>query len=675
MQAEEFRSLPRWLPSRIRQLEAEREQLLTTISTLPQFAPALVTDRLGYHSGYADQQEEPSDHQLTVHFKYRPFLGAIALVPAMNPKDRHGEAYAFPRRFKIELQEATGTWSDAEDRWVNETLRWVDVANWWDEDFPGSGRYPIFFTAYHKRVAKVRITVPSGTQGIHPNFFALGELFLFQSVDGQIADNMSVWGEGSIEGFETSDAFMLPPFWDIQYLYDGLTGLGVPLSEEQNHTEDFLVRFDEPLPEDDPVQLLLDLGESKQIGRVELWPTEAPDRIVAPLYAFPGKISVELSNDPDFESSRQIVLDEAHAQMYHDNLLRIMCDAHEARYVRLTMDELSEENGRKILGIGEISVSEHGKVFSEGCGVSASGMPDGVEGQLPRLVDGNCRGRRIVSETEWIMGLARRRPLDRRLAEVDRELVSARAAWRSFQLRFSIWGGSLLCAGLLVTMGLQRLQRRRVLKKLKMRITRDLHDEVGSSLGGLSLTSCGLAQMTDDEDMKSALDDLSLMAREACASLREVVWMTDQDVIRLPALIEKMQERAERILSGVTIVDEISPDLPDLEVSLGFKRHLIMFFREAVHNCARHADAEQVRISVKVLVDRQLEVSIEDDGCGFDPEHQRKGWGLDSMRQRAEELQGELTIDSKPDEGTLIRLTLPLVSLQQEPSKAYETSN
>ncbi|VGO16414.1 Sensor histidine kinase LiaS [Pontiella desulfatans] len=666
---------PRWLPTRIQRLEEEQRELLALISALPQFDPALVPNRLGYHSGYAKQDGELSSHQLTVHFVNRPVLAGISMVPAMNPRDRHDSNYAFPRRFRIEVLESErGVWSEQENRFVQENLNWVEVVNWMGEDFPDPGRYPVFFRMPDSKVAKIRLTVPDVTSELGHAFYALNELYLFQGVDGQVADNMSVWGSSSIERFEVSDSFSLQPFWDVEYLYDGLAGLGVPLSEERvEEGQDFLVRFGEEASE--PVQIVLDLGTVKQVGRVEFWPTEAPDRIVAPLYAFPGTILVELSDDPDFKRVKRILVDDARAQMYHNNILRIMCDAYDARYIRFTIDALREDHGQRVLGIGEISVSEHGQVFSEGCEISASGIPEHHLHTLPRLVDGNCRGRRILSETEWIMGLAQRRPLDRRLNEVNQELRSSREAWRSHQLRLSIWGGSLLCVGLLVAMGLQRLQRRRILKGLKVRITRDLHDEVGSSLGGLSLTSGGLANMTEDAKMKSALDDLSLMAREAASSLREVVWVTDQDVIRLPALIEKMQERAERILSGVDVVCDIHPDLPDLEVSLSCKRHLIMFFREAVHNCARHAGAGRVMMSVGMDSERMLEICLEDDGCGFDVRKQKRGWGVDSMRQRAEELSGVLNINSTPGKGTRICLILPLTSLQREPTKAYNTSN
>jgi signal transduction histidine kinase len=675
MQAATGQALPHWLPSRIRQLEQERDQLLEQISLLPQFEQVLISDRLGYHSDYADPGSESGDHQLTVHFRYRPYVGAVALVPAINPRHRHGNSYAFPRRFRIEMLIADGTWSVEQNRWENETFRWVTLADWWEEDFPDPGRYPVFFSAQHGRVRKVRMTVPREDPVSGHAFYALGELFLFQSVDGKVADNMSVWGPPSIEEFEVGDSFSLPPYWDLGYMHDGLTGLGVPLSEQKAESNDFMVRFDRHGASSEPVRLVFDLGQIQRVGRVEFWQAEAPADMVVPLYAFPGRVRVELSSDPDFNSAKTIEINDARAQMYHDNLLRVMCEGYDARYIRFTLEGLREENGRTILGFGEVSISEHGKVFSQGCKVTATGLPEAAQEQLDRLVDGICHGRRILSETEWIMGLAQRRPLDRRLAVVNRELDAARAAWRSLKIRFGIWGGSLVCVGLVVVMVLQRLQRRRVLKRLKTRITRDLHDEVGSSLGGLSLTSSGLAHMTDDDDMKEALDDLSLMAREACASLREVVWVTDQDVIRLPALIDKMQERAERILSGVEVTEAISPDLPDIPVSLNCKRHLIMFFREAVHNCARHAGAEKVRVMAGTVDGRLLELCIEDDGRGFELHDRQRGWGLDSMKQRAEELLGDLTICSAPGEGTRIRLTVPFDALSREPTKAYKTSN
>ena len=207
-----------------------------------------------------------------------------------------------------------------------------------------------------------------------------------------------------------------------------------------------------------------------------------------------------------------------------------------------------------------------------------------------------------------------------------------------------------------------------------MRITRDLHDEVGSSLGSISLTAEQLEKMASDAEMKEELGDLSLMAREACVSLREVVWVIDQSTIHLPDLIKKLVERAERVLHGMELSVEIPPDCPNTEVALAFKRYLIMFFKEAVHNCVRHAHATQAWVGFSTD-DQRLQVSVRDNGCGFDPEGESDGCGVDNMKERAKEMGGDLEIVSQPGKGTSIVLSVPLANLSKEPDNAYTTSN
>ena len=393
-----------------------------------------------------------------------------------------------------------------------------------------------------------------------------------------------------------------------------------------------------------------------------------------PLFGFPGEVKVELSSDPDFKEVRTAEVSHARDRMHRDNLLIIATRAYDTRYVRVTLDDFPEYQHRRILGLGEIRAVEYNEIYSTGCKVTATGLPAGSEGQLPRLVDGFSRQRRILSESERIKGLAMRRPLDRRLARVDEELAYAENAWSVLQLRLSISGGLLLLLALFLGWRGQRRQRRTELSKLRQRITRDLHDEVGSSLGSISLMSEDLESMAVNQTVKEELGELTLMAREACSSLREVVWMTDEQVILLDALVEKLFERAERTLRGVQLTVETSPEFPSVEVALNFKRHLIMFFREAVHNCARHSGATAVTVSARVE-GRMLQISIEDNGCGFDATGSFSGWGLESMRKRALELGGILELNSEPGKGTIVKLTVSLETVSQEPRKAYKTSN
>ena len=654
------REWSRWPRKRIRQLEAERDRLLEKISVLPWHEPLFLSSQLGYHSRFEESgSDDPaSPHQINFQFRWAPTLEAIALAPAFNPKEPG--AYAFPKRFKIEVLDS-------------QSGKFEEVVNWLGEDFPDPGPYPVFFSRINRSVTQVRITVPPGMQESGVAYFAIGEVYLFQrALDAQIGDNMAVWGPTGIE-VTASDSFSMPPLWDVEYLYDGSVGFGFPLSDQTVESEDLLVAYEDTADFSDRVQITLDLGRVEEIGRVEFWPAGAPYLLALPSLGFPRDISLELSADPDFRTPKVLNVEEASGYKHRENLLSVMGNAYPAQYIRITMEGLSEYKGKRVLGLGEISVSEYGRVLSANCKVTAEGIPEEYREQLPLLVDGCSRQRLIMPEGEWIKGLAQRRPLDRRLAVVEEELALARASWQKIKWRSTVWGGSAVFVGLVGWLAVQRRIRKQGIEKLKWRITRDLHDEVGSSLGSIALASKRMERTVPHEDVKEGLSELSLLAREAAVSLREVVWVIDQGTIRLPDLIQKLVERAERVLHGMELSSELPSDCPDLVVPLTFKRHLIMFFREAIYNCARHANATKVQVFV-TTGNGKLCLRISDNGCGFDRDKLQEGWGLDSMDKRAKEMGGSMELISQPDQGTAVQLTVPLSTLQDD-TDHYKTSN
>jgi signal transduction histidine kinase len=676
MQTEQQKPFSRWLPLRIRQLEGERRRLLARIGSLPQHDPKPQPDHLGCHF-LPWEDMDASDEQvglIVAEFKFDPRLAAIALAPAFVPESSGKDSYAFPKRFKIEIMDRGAGWVGGKDgKWVVPAppYKWVELVNWMDEDFPDPGPYPVFFAVGDLRGFRVRVTVARDGQA-GTDYCALGEMYLFRRQEsGELGDNMMVWDIDA--SGRVSNSFSQPPLWDKEYLRDGVVGLGMPLSEETAPDKgDFMVSWKQRPKADGPVQIVLDLGAIRQVGRVQLWPAEAPHGMAIPHFGFPGRVSMELSTNADFSDAKVFTVNDVRERMYYGTLLNIITAEQHIRYIRLTFDDLSHYMGRTILGLGEIRVSEFDEVSSMNCNVSATGIPPSGMKQLPRLVDGFSRNRRILREAEWIRGLAMRRPLDRRLARVEEELVLAHAAWDRFRLRASFWGGGLVCAVLLAAMGLQRLQRRRVLNNLKNRITRDLHDEVGSSLGSITLAT---RRMEDTGAVKEDLAELSLMAREASASLRDVVWLTDQETVRLPGLLKKLVERAERVLIGMELTIHLPDHCPDRNVPLPFKRHLLMFFKEAVHNCARHSRATRVNIDIDVT-GGMLSISLKDNGCGFDPLAKREGWGVDSMGKRAKELGGSMDLQSAPGRGTTVVLKVPLNMLDNSRTEhSYQTSN
>lgn len=651
----------RWLPTRIEQLTAERDELLAKIAALPQHNPRIRTDYLGFHSLFKrpdSDQALPSD-QISIKFPHNPPLHSIAFAPAFNP-EKPG-AYAFPKRFKIELQYTTeGEYETAVD--------------WMEDDFPDPGLYPVYFAGIDRRVKQVRITIPQVPRESGVAYYAIGEIYLFQqNPDGSIGANAVTWGREHVK-ISSSDSLTLPPLWDPSFLYDGIDGFGLPLSNESVKSQDLLISSEADKPISEKVRITMDLGIVRRIGRIDIWPAEAPYHMALPSFGFPRKITLELSPDPDFKTVWTLQPENQADLARRGNLLTIAVAGYNARYIRITAEDFDTYQGRHILGLGEISVSCSGNIWSSGCKIDASGIPDECREQLPRLVDGCSRGHRIIPQGVWLKGLAKRRPLDLRLSQVETELERALKSWKRIRKAAGIGTGAVIAIGMLGILAVQWRIRKRAIERTRWSIARDLHDDVGSSLGSISLLAEQLKNAKVDQEAREDLCALSLMAREAWASLRDIIWIVDQARITLPALVQKLVERARRVLGGVEVLADVSEDLPDCIVTLTCKRHLISFFKEVLHNCARHAQASRMWMVFSANEDR-LHISVRDNGRGFDPGEASAGLGLDSMRKRVEEMGGEMELDSSPGQGVSLAVWIPLSALGDKNKPTYRTSN
>ncbi len=658
--AEKPRASSWWPPTHIAELEGERAGLIDRISVLPEHKLIFRSDRMGFHSRFdlALAEEGALNHWIEVRLaRGSEMLDAIALMPAFNPEKPDGSTYAFPKRFKIEVKGERGG-------------KFEEIVNWMDEDFPDPGPYPVFFSEIKTRMQSLRITVPSSAGSPGEGGFALGEIFLFRTKeDGTTGQNMSVWGE--VMKFSISDQLSIQPVWDKPYLYDQIVGLGLPLSGGKVDAEDFRAVLG---ADAEQIQMILDLGKEQDTGRVDFWPGSAPHGLALPSYGFPREILMEFSGRANFKKAKTIRIINARNRVHEANPLRVLAPTPSTRYIRITMTGLSEHEGGRFLGLGEIVVSQNGNISTENATITATGLTTDALEQLPRLLDGFSNQRRILPESEWMRGLAERRPLDRRLATVESDLASLRERWRRLWVGSVFGMGAFLVTGMAGGIVFQRVQRLRSLDGLKRRIARDLHDEVGSNIGGVLLIAERLRRHIRNPEAQAEFVDLSLQSREAAASLRDVVWMLDRRSVRLPDLAQRLAERARRVLADMELSVVISPDCPDVEVSLNAKRHLMMLFKEVVHNCALHAEAGKVEIEMNAN-DGQLTLRVQDDGRGFDLSARHAGWGIDSLRKRAGELGGTMDIRSSPGAGTAILVMVPLDSLRQNKDYFNGTSN
>jgi signal transduction histidine kinase len=200
------------------------------------------------------------------------------------------------------------------------------------------------------------------------------------------------------------------------------------------------------------------------------------------------------------------------------------------------------------------------------------------------------------------------------------------------------------------------------LSEERERMARELHDALNQSLFSLTLTARAASRhlATDPERTAEELTEIANLSREAMAELRAVVeGLRTPDVERdglLPAIrsLAQLMSRVHHIE-----VDVVAEGEPDLE---GRAEHEVFrIVQEALTNAVRHAHAAKVTVSV--ANDDGVEIVVNDDGIGFEPDARAsrgRRLGLTSMRERASLLGGTLTITSSPGEGATVRLEVPV---------------
>jgi len=201
----------------------------------------------------------------------------------------------------------------------------------------------------------------------------------------------------------------------------------------------------------------------------------------------------------------------------------------------------------------------------------------------------------------------------------------------------------------------------------RARIARELHDSVAQSLLKIIYTA-GFALDFLKEDPRLAVEEIEEVQQRAKDCLRELraimsnLRPTSLDILGLRETIQRYAEQFEEEYAITTTVD-----LQGLE-SLSPSVELAVFriLQEELTNVRKHSNADSVRIKTERRGD-DLYLVVEDDGIGFDPQslaaeqESGKHLGLVAIRERAELLGGEMTIDSEPGRGTRIIVRIPMM--------------
>ncbi|WP_165798451.1 sensor histidine kinase [Chitinophaga costaii] len=205
-----------------------------------------------------------------------------------------------------------------------------------------------------------------------------------------------------------------------------------------------------------------------------------------------------------------------------------------------------------------------------------------------------------------------------------------------------------------------RLYQLKRLEKLRNRIARDLHDEVGSSISTIAIYSKIMQEQVNsvDFDNEPLIHKINDFATEIMASMNDIVWNINTKNDAFDRIIIRMREQASQLLEakGYTVQFDFDEALGRMKLNMERRREFYLLYKEAINNIAKYADGENVWISLLVQNGFIL-LSIKDDGRGFDKEKLRNtGNGLANMQHRAETLRSDLSLDTTPGCGTTVTL-------------------
>jgi signal transduction histidine kinase len=195
------------------------------------------------------------------------------------------------------------------------------------------------------------------------------------------------------------------------------------------------------------------------------------------------------------------------------------------------------------------------------------------------------------------------------------------------------------------------------------RWARELHDETLQGLAGLRLSLSAARRAGDPAVLAQAVEQAITALESEIGSLRSLVTELRPaalDELGIGSAIEALIERTRRNGLDVDVIIDLAYErgrehrrhIPELETAT------YRIVQEALTNAIKHGGA--ARAVVEVLENETtIELTIRDDGAGFDPERKTDGFGVLGMRERAELLHGTLEVDSSPGEGTVVRASLP----------------
>jgi len=209
-------------------------------------------------------------------------------------------------------------------------------------------------------------------------------------------------------------------------------------------------------------------------------------------------------------------------------------------------------------------------------------------------------------------------------------------------------------------------------EKLRSKIARDLHDNMGSALSSISVygqIAKVYIQQQRKEELEQTLNKINETSSEVIAEMNDIVWAINPRNDNMSAILQRMESFAKPLLASknISFKFEYYAGILNFHLEVTKRKNFFLIFKEAINNAVKYADCTHVSVQIRHS-DLQVYLTIEDDGKGFSIANVAGmkllpgsgGNGLRNMQMRAAEINGILRLESEPGKGTTVELKFPI---------------
>jgi two-component system, NarL family, sensor histidine kinase UhpB len=208
------------------------------------------------------------------------------------------------------------------------------------------------------------------------------------------------------------------------------------------------------------------------------------------------------------------------------------------------------------------------------------------------------------------------------------------------------------------------VQNKQAMMNERLRISQELHDEVGATLSGIAMYSHLAKEQiknTQTGAIQNSLNIIQSNASEMVNKLNDIVWLINPGQDSLQKLMQRLEDYAVQIaaVKNIRVKSNLNGHFAGNILSAETRRNIYLLFKEAINNAVKYSNATLLDLNVKED-NTAIKIALQDNGDGFNVNVVKHGNGLDNMQQRAKDMQTDCIIESVKGKGTSITVVIKI---------------